>query len=57
MMRVGLSLRGLLLLSLVTGLTGAASAQSGAGCKVAYVAAQVVLNQTPGYTTADSAWT
>ncbi|MEP6590746.1 MAG: OmpH family outer membrane protein [Gemmatimonadota bacterium] len=57
MTRVGLTLRGLLLLSLVAGLTGAAAAQSGAGCKVAYVAAQVVLNQTPGYATADSTWT
>ncbi|MES2125587.1 MAG: OmpH family outer membrane protein [Gemmatimonadota bacterium] len=57
MTRVGLSLRGLLLLSLAAGLTGTASAQSGAGCKVAYVAAQVVLNQTPGYATADSTWT
>lgn len=57
MTRVGLSLRGLLLLSLAAGLTGTASAQSGAGCKVAYVAAQAVLNQTPGYATADSTWT
>ena len=56
MTRVALSLRALLLLSLITGAARAASAQSGSGCKVAYIAAQAVLAQTPGYATADSAW-
>ena len=57
MTRVGFSIRALLLLSLIAGTAGVASAQSGAGCKVAYVAAEAVLRQTPGYTAAESIWT
>lgn len=57
MTRVGFSIRALLLLSLIAGAVGVASAQSGAGCKVAYVAAEAVLRQTPGYTAAESIWT
>lgn len=57
MTRVGFSIRALLLLSLSVGGAGVASAQSGAGCKVAYVAAEAVLRQTPGYTAAESIWT
>lgn len=57
MTRVGLSIRALMLLSLVAGATGVANAQTGAGCKVAYVAAQPVLAQTPGYAAAESIWT
>jgi hypothetical protein len=57
MTRVDFSLRAFLLLSLSAGAASAASAQSGAGCKVAYVAAEAVLRQTPGYTAAESIWT
>lgn len=57
MTRISLSMRSLLFLALVTGTTGIATAQSGAGCKVAYVAAEAVLKQTPGYAAAESIWT
>lgn len=57
MTRVGLSIRALMLLSLVAGTAGVAAAQGIAGCKVAYVAAQPVLAQTPGYAAAESIWT
>jgi len=57
MTRISLSMRSLLVLSLVTGTAGIATAQSGAGCKVAYVAAEAVLKQTPGYAAAESIWT
>ncbi|MEO5799270.1 MAG: OmpH family outer membrane protein [Gemmatimonadales bacterium] len=57
MTRVGLPIRALMFLSLVAGTATVASAQTGAGCKVAYVAAQPVLAQTPGYTAAESIWT
>ena len=57
MTRVARSTPALLLLSLVAGAAGAASAQSGTGCKVAYLAAQPVLAQTPGYAAAESIWT
>lgn len=57
MTRISLSLRALLLLSLVVGAAGTASAQSSTGCKVAYVAAEPLLKQTPGYTAAESIWT
>lgn len=57
MTRVGLSTRALVLFSLAAGIVQVAAAQSGAGCKVAYVAAQPVLAQTPGYAAAESIWT
>jgi Skp family chaperone for outer membrane proteins len=57
MTRISFSIRALLLLALVAGTAGIAGAQSNTGCKVAYVAAEALLKQTPGYTAAESIWT
>lgn len=57
MTRAVLSRLTLTLLTLTVAVASSATAQANGACKVAYVAAQPVLAQTPGYAAAESIWT